>query len=81
MFNVLNYRHLDGEGGAYTMNRLRELREKKGLSQEELAEKSGVSRTTISFLETGKSDVAKTDTLGKLAIALDSTVGDIFFCS
>ena len=29
-------------------NRLREVREEKGISQEELSEKSGVSRTTIS---------------------------------
>ena len=35
-------------------NRLREVREEKGISQEELSEKSGVSRTTISELETEK---------------------------
>ena len=38
-------------------NRLREAREEKGISQEELSEKSGISRTTISELETEKKEV------------------------
>ena len=42
----------------------------KGLSQEELAVKSGVSRSRISDLERGK-DVCKLDTLMLLAQALD----------
>ena len=42
----------------------------KGLSQEELAMKSGVSRSRISDLERGK-DVCKLDTLMLLAQALD----------
>ncbi len=37
-------------------NRLRELREAKGLSQGELAEQLDVSRQTINALETGKYD-------------------------
>jgi transcriptional regulator with XRE-family HTH domain len=37
-----------------TTSRLRELRDKASLSQEELAERSGVSRTTITDLELGK---------------------------
>ncbi|HHW61335.1 MAG TPA: helix-turn-helix transcriptional regulator [Syntrophomonadaceae bacterium] len=35
-------------------NRLRELREKQGLTQEDLAAKVGVSRQTIISLEKGK---------------------------
>lgn len=51
--------------------KLREVREEKGVTQEELAEKSGVSRTTISLIESGRADCVKTDTLSKLADALD----------
>ena len=60
-------------------SRLKEVREANKLSQEELAEMSGVSRTTISYLETGKADVAKTDTLSKLAEALGVSIGQLFF--
>ncbi|WP_297466961.1 helix-turn-helix transcriptional regulator [Thermococcus sp.] len=37
-------------------NRLRELREKKGLTQEELARALGVTRQTIIAIEKGKYD-------------------------
>lgn len=60
-------------------NKLREVREKKGISQEGLAKISDVSRGTISALENGKADVVKTDTLVKLANALGKKVSDIFF--
>ena len=48
----------------------------KGLSQEELAVKSGVSRSRISDLERGK-DVCKLDTLMLLAQALDIDYRDL----
>jgi putative transcriptional regulator len=35
-------------------NRIKELRVKSGMTQEELAEKAGVRRETIVFLEQGK---------------------------
>ena len=60
-------------------NKLKEIRENKGLSQEELAEKSEVSRTTISELETEKKEVTTNITLEKIANALDLKVSDIFF--
>ncbi len=60
-------------------NKLREFREMKGISQEELAEKSGISRTTISELETDKKEVTTNVTLEKIAKALDLKVSDIFF--
>lgn len=50
--------------------KLKELREKKGLTQEELACDAEVSRSTIGMIEVGKRDI----TLGKLeklAKALD----------
>ncbi|MBQ2329159.1 MAG: helix-turn-helix transcriptional regulator [Oscillospiraceae bacterium] len=61
------------------MNKLREYRQKKNLTQEELSKISGVSRPTISMLETGDVSVSKTDTLTKLADALNETVSSIFF--
>lgn len=59
-------------------NKLKEIRESKNLSQEELAEKSGVSRTTISNIENGKQVILKTKTLIDLANALGTKVSKIF---
>lgn len=53
-------------------------REKKKMTQEELSEKSGVSRAIISRLESGEEVVTTTETLIKIASALDRKVGDIF---
>lgn len=52
-----------------TTSRLRELRDKASLSQEELAERAGVSRATIAALERGKR-TAQPKTRRKLAEAL-----------
>jgi len=49
------------------------------MTQEELAEKSGVSRGTISALENGIVRTTTTKTLVKLAQALDTSVDQIFF--
>lgn len=59
--------------------RIKQVRESKGLSQEELASKAGVSRTTIWTLETNSKAQTNTKTLVKIAKALDCTVGEIFF--
>lgn len=56
---------------------LRTLRKARGLSQDQLAEKSGVDRATISTIETGARD-AHVETLRKLANAMDVSVGDFF---
>lgn len=53
-------------------------REKCGMSQEELSEKSGVSRAIISKLENGRNVVTTTETLRKIATALGCKVSDIF---
>ena len=63
------------------MNRLKEVREEKGISQEELSNLAKVSRVTISNLENDKAAVSKTDTLARLADALDTTVSYLFFSS
>lgn len=60
-------------------NILKEIREKQGLSQEELSRKSNVSRTIISELENDKTDVITNVTLEKIAKALNKKVVDIFF--
>lgn len=59
--------------------KIREYREELKMSQVELAEKSKVSRTIISGLESGAITVTTTDTLLKIARALGKNVSDIFF--
>lgn len=49
------------------------------MTQVELAEKSKVSRTIISGLENGTITVTTTDTLLKIAKALNKKVSEIFF--
>ena len=51
--------------------KLKVLRAERGWSQEELAKRSGVCVTSISFIETGKRDnkVIRVETLVKLAKA------------
>lgn len=59
-------------------NRLREARSEKGLSQAALAELVGVSRNTISSLETGQfSPSAKLALI--LCIALDIKFEELFY--
>ena len=58
---------------------IKERREELKMTQEELANKSGVSRQTISSLETGKYDNVLVSTLAAIAAALDTTVDKIFY--
>lgn len=58
--------------------RIKEIRERKGIGQIELAEKSGVSRTVISQLENGKRDIVTSDTMKNIAEALGEPIGEIF---
>lgn len=58
--------------------KIKECREKLKMSQVELSEKSKVSRTIISGLESGSISVTTTDTLSKIADALGKKVSDIF---
>lgn len=53
-------------------------RQELKITQEELAEKSGVSRGTISLMENGLVVNSKFETISKLAKALDSKIEDIF---
>ena len=59
-------------------NRLKEIRAEKKLSQTDLAEMVGVSRNTISSIETGQfCPTAKLALI--LCIALDKKIEDVFF--
>jgi putative transcriptional regulator len=59
-------------------NRLKEARYEKGLSQSQLAELVGVSRNTISSIETGQfNPTAKLALI--LCIALDRKFEDLFY--
>ena len=60
-------------------NCLKEVRLSKGYSQSELSKKSNVSRQTIIEIEDGPLKWLTSDTMLKLAIALDCDVSTIFF--
>ncbi len=59
-------------------NRLKEVRAKKNMSQQDLADLVGVSRNTISSLETGQYEPTAKLAL-VLAIALDMKFEDLFY--
>jgi transcriptional regulator with XRE-family HTH domain len=56
--------------------RIKELRLDKGISQEELAHRSGLSRTGMGFLETGKR-WPRLDTMMKVAEGLNISVDEL----
>ena len=59
-------------------NRLKELREISGMSQEELAKKSGISRTTLSKIENNEEVNVNTRTIAKLADVFNVKPSEIF---
>ena len=64
---------------ATTMGQIiKKLRKGRGFTQEELAEKSGVSRTTISNLENDSNKTVNTRTLNKIASALGVKLESLF---
>ena len=60
-------------------NKVKYYRENAKLTQMELAEKSGVSRNTISLLETQEDVNVTYDIMTKIAKALEAKVPAIFF--
>lgn len=58
--------------------KIKEARKEKGFTQGELAKRANVSRATIIGLENGSITVTTTETLTKIAGALDKKVSDIF---
>lgn len=59
-------------------NKLRYYREKKCLSQEELAKKCALSKETISRIETQKTHVPHPKTRQKIAQVLGAGVNEVF---
>ncbi len=59
--------------------KIKQFRNEKNISQEELAKLSGVSRAIISGLESGSIKTTTTSTLSKIAKALGKKVSDLFF--
>ena len=57
--------------------KLREIRERRGLSQAQLAAAAGVRQATISDLETGKAKTLRLTLLEALAVALDVPARDL----
>ena len=57
---------------------IKAVREKSGMTQDQLSEKSGVNRSLLSQLETGAVKNTSTNTLQKLAHALDCKITDLF---
>ncbi|MCR5811444.1 MAG: helix-turn-helix transcriptional regulator [Lachnospiraceae bacterium] len=60
------------------MNRLKEIREERNISQVKLAEMSGITRQTIAKIESDPQASVKVATLQKLADALGVRFYDIF---
>ena len=60
-------------------NKVKEYREKAELTQEQLAEKAGVSRNTISSLETKANTNVTYEIMKKISDALNKKVATIFF--
>jgi transcriptional regulator with XRE-family HTH domain len=58
--------------------RIKQIREAKNMTQKELAEKSGISCNTICALEGGNAQTTTTKTLAALALALGTTVDNLF---
>jgi len=56
---------------------LQAIRKAANLTQDELAEKSGIGRVTISRIESGEQKETTSGTLVKLAQALDVSVDDL----
>lgn len=59
------------------MEELKRVRRLRGMSQQDLAARSGVSQYTITEIETGRRE-PRPSTLRKLAKALDIEVADFF---
>lgn len=59
-------------------NRIRELREANGISQQQLEKRSGVSRRVLSGLETGERKDCRLSTMEMIAEAFDCPVACVF---
>lgn len=58
-------------------NKIRELRNSLGISQEELADKAGLHRTYIGMIERAEKNITLIN-IEKIANALEVTINDLF---
>ncbi len=56
---------------------IKRYRSEKGLSQEQLAQKAGITYSTLAKLESGVNENPKVKTLQQIAKALDVSVDDL----
>ena len=77
--NIKVSKELDSERRENMGGKIKERREMLRMSQEDLSRKSGVSRQTISSIENAPDKNVSIKTLEKIAVALDTTVGELFF--
>lgn len=61
-------------------NRLREIRQERGMSLEDLARLSGVSKSTISRIELGESEPTQS-VMCKICKALGLKLDEVFRCN
>ena len=59
-------------------NRVAEVRKAKSLSQQELADRAGISRTYLSIIETTPDKVLSNDVMFRIARVLDVGIEHIF---
>jgi len=59
------------------MKRIRLLRTLRGISQQDLGKRAGLSQQFISFIESGKNRPSK-ESIKKLEKALDADLGNLF---
>lgn len=57
---------------------IKRLREEKGMTQEQLAEKASVNRSLLNQLETGKLKNTSINTLQKIADTLNCKITELF---
>ncbi|MFR8116929.1 MAG: helix-turn-helix domain-containing protein [Clostridia bacterium] len=60
-------------------NKMRKIRMEKGMTLKEVAEKTGISVGYLCHLEIGTRKNPSTEIMDKIAIALNRSIGDIFF--
>lgn len=56
---------------------LREIRKKRGISQAELARRTGIPQGVISYIECGRTRHPRVDTMQAIATALQCTVDEL----
>ena len=60
------------------MNRIREIREEQGMTQSQLAERSGLSVGYICHLENGSRNNPSLKTMSSIAKVLNKEIGEVF---